>query len=317
MLLDDLGRGADDVLPLPVLEQVEGLQRRGDVALLEPRRARDVLDRYAPLVPVEHLEHLPAPETPVRHLTKVRQGPLRGPNLPFAPGNLVRHGDQEAAVPLALVRRQRQDARQVVILVGALLLAEVPNHRVFVGSLVELGHDVEQERIHVKVQSLVVQEQLGQQAQVLAVHLVRVPVDLPKRQPRFALVVPRVPVNHAPGRVGHPAPRLVLQQRHLVLHVLQTVLAHVEFRAVRVLRRVRGKIPRVNLEPPKLHAPDVLHLGLLVVLLLQLLVDGREVLDGPGDVVDLVVPPLEVARHLASLRRGSIPEVDRIFPRRR
>lgn len=37
--------------------------------------------------------------------------------------------------------------------------------------VVGLGHDVEQERFHVVVQGLVVQEEFGQQTQVLAVNL--------------------------------------------------------------------------------------------------------------------------------------------------
>ena len=48
------------------------------------------------------------------------------------------------------------------------------------GSLqtVRLGHDVEEERIGVVVERLVVEEELRQQAQVLRVRLVLPPVDL-------------------------------------------------------------------------------------------------------------------------------------------
>lgn len=48
-------------------------------------------------------------------------------------------------------------------------LAEVPDQ--VSASLVHLTEHVEEEGVHVVVQRLVVQEQLGQQAQVLAVHL--------------------------------------------------------------------------------------------------------------------------------------------------
>ena len=48
--------------------------------------------------------------------------------------------------------------------------------------LVVDGQDVEEERLHVIVEGLVVQEQLGQEAQVLAVDLTDVTVHLKHRQ---------------------------------------------------------------------------------------------------------------------------------------
>ena len=48
-------------------------------------------------------------------------------------------------------------------------LGEVANQ---VGAVaVNLGEDVEHERVHVKVERLVIEEQLGQQTQVLAIQL--------------------------------------------------------------------------------------------------------------------------------------------------
>jgi hypothetical protein len=48
--------------------------------------------------------------------------------------------------------------------------------------LVHLAKDVEDERLHVEVERLVVQEQLGEQAEVLTVQLVVQPVHLVDRQ---------------------------------------------------------------------------------------------------------------------------------------
>ena len=50
-------------------------------------------------------------------------------------------------------------------------LGEVAHH--VTAQMVRFCHDVEEERLHVVVQRLVVQEQLGQQAQILAVDLGR------------------------------------------------------------------------------------------------------------------------------------------------
>ena len=60
-------------------------------------------------------------------------------------------------------------------LAGVLLLAEVADEVAALG--VGDGHDVEEEGLHVEVERLVVQEELGQQAQVLAVLLVPGNVD--------------------------------------------------------------------------------------------------------------------------------------------
>lgn len=47
---------------------------------------------------------------------------------------------------------------------------------------VVLGEDVEKEGLHVVVESLVVQEELGQQTQVLTVDCAHVPINLGRRQ---------------------------------------------------------------------------------------------------------------------------------------
>ena len=52
-------------------------------------------------------------------------------------------------------------------LAGVLLLAEVADEVAALG--VGDGHDVEEEGLHVEVERLVVQEELGQQAEILAV----------------------------------------------------------------------------------------------------------------------------------------------------
>ena len=72
-----------------------------------------------------------------------------------------------------------QDAGDVVVLARLLLLAEVADDVKAV--VVALAHDVEQERVGVVIQGLVVEEQLGQEAQILSVGLVLAAVDLKER----------------------------------------------------------------------------------------------------------------------------------------
>ena len=57
-----------------------------------------------------------------------------------------------------------------------LLLGEVPDN--VRALLVDLAEDVEEERDDVEVERLVVEEQLGQEAQVLAIQLVVLPIHL-------------------------------------------------------------------------------------------------------------------------------------------
>jgi hypothetical protein len=55
-------------------------------------------------------------------MAEVGQRALRGADLALLLRQLVGEGDKEPAIALALVRRQRQDAREVVALGGILLL---------------------------------------------------------------------------------------------------------------------------------------------------------------------------------------------------
>lgn len=70
--------------------------------------------------------------------------------------------DEKPAEPLALVLRHGHDAADVVLLLTVLLLGEVAHQVAALG--VVLGQHVEEERFHVVIQRLVVEEQLGQQA---------------------------------------------------------------------------------------------------------------------------------------------------------
>eukprot|EP00966_Prymnesium_polylepis_P303914 7021028-Prymnesium_polylepis.1 len=62
------------------------------------------------------------------HEAEVGDGPLGRAQLALAPRELVREGDHELAVALALVARQREDAREVVLLARVLLFGEVAHH---------------------------------------------------------------------------------------------------------------------------------------------------------------------------------------------
>ncbi len=83
---------------------------------------------------------------------------------------------EHPAVALSLIVGHGHDAADIVLLGAVLLLAEVA-HQV-AALLIVAGQHVEEEGLHVVVQSLVVQEELDEQTEVLTVDLVRVAIHL-------------------------------------------------------------------------------------------------------------------------------------------
>lgn len=60
---------------------------------------------------------------------------------------------------------------------------------------IHLAEDVEEKGIHVEVEGLVIQEELGQEAETLAIQLVVLPIDLPDGEGPL-------PVDLLPGRLA-------------------------------------------------------------------------------------------------------------------
>lgn len=106
--------------------------------------------------------------------------------------------------------------------------------------LVILGQHVKQKRLHVIIQSLVVQKQLRQQAQVLTVDLVHVAVHLEHGDVA-------APVDLRRGRMPPRALVLVPFEHGFALRVLQAELAEEQLRQLGVLLRERARIPRLDL----------------------------------------------------------------------
>ena len=259
-------------------------ERADDVVRLDGGRLAQVLDAHGALVRREQREQRARPVAAVRHEAEVGEGPLRRAHLVLLLGQLVGEGDKELAVPLALVGRQREDARQVVPLLAVLLLAEVAHD--VAPALIRLREHVEQEQVHVVVQRLVVQEQLGQEAQVLAVHLLLaavnlehrhavVPVNLVARRVQ-QLVLAQVPpqllaaLEECQRELGSAGKRLRQRTRARLQRCASARrgahLAEEELGAVVVLGREGREVPGVHLVPPELDLQDVAHFRELLVL---------------------------------------------------
>lgn len=191
------------VTPTRPLQQVQQLQRLHDVLDGEGGHLRLTPARRRHLRDVDETEHLLVrlgqqldqlckshtlssltllPKAMVRNMPQIRQRLLGRAHFLLDLAQLVRELDHEVPVPLALVWRQRHNARQVVAQLAALLLAEVA-HQV-IALVIVLSHHIEIERRHIEVQRLVVQEQLRDVRDVLRVHALRViavPVHLEHR----------------------------------------------------------------------------------------------------------------------------------------
>lgn len=159
---------------------------------------------------------------PVRSIgqqTQIRQWFLRRSRLALELGQLVAELNEQLAVALALIRRHCENAGHVVVLCALLLLGEVPYY--VEAARVELCHYVEEKRIGIIVECLVVEKEFGKQAQVLGIHLVFASIDFKEGNCMFAIDL-----------VSRWMPKIALGQVPLqalpALPVLQAELADVD-----------------------------------------------------------------------------------------
>lgn len=204
----------------------------GELALLLLREGEEVLDQ--PLGPVGH----------VQLAAHVAEGRLGRPDAVLDGSEFVGEVDYELAVALLLVEGQHQDAVEVVVLLVEVLILREVAHDV-VAELVVLGQHVEEEGVRVVLHELVVQEELGQVGQVLAVGLVDLPVDLEHRV--LALVVL---VDEVPRRAHHLALLHVPHQAVRVQVEVQAELAEVQRPVVVVALGEERVVPRGRLVLP-------------------------------------------------------------------
>ena len=149
----------DDVLALPIPDQVETRQRLNDIIRLNESALTQFLNGNVSLVNNQRFQQSVSPIALVTNFAHIRQWSFGSANTAPLHGQVVAETDQELAVASALVWRQHHDTSKVVIVTHRLLLGEVAY---YVGALfVIFGQDVEKEGRHVEVQRLVVEKQFG------------------------------------------------------------------------------------------------------------------------------------------------------------
>eukprot|EP00038_Savillea_parva_P030518 m.78287 g.78287 ORF g.78287 m.78287 type:complete len:426 (+) comp9205_c0_seq2:1562-2839(+) len=183
--LDDFWGDTETVLTLVVLDEAQVLHRRDDVLMGHGRGCGNVTNGYGFLPLQDHLQHRLAPVAPVAQQAQVRQRLLGRSEFAFNLADFVGEFNQQFAVPFALVRREGEDTGHVVVLRRVLLLAKVA-HQV-AALLVHLRHNIKQKGVRVVVQRLVVEKQLGNEAEVLRVVLVFATIQFKKDNRVFAV----------------------------------------------------------------------------------------------------------------------------------
>lgn len=129
--------------------------------------------------------------------------------------------DEKPSESLPLVLRHGHDAGHVVLLLAMLLFGKVAHQ--MAALLVVLGEHVEEERLHVVVERFVVQKQLSQQTQILAVDLVHVPINFENGQVLTS-------VDFRGRRMAPRALVLMPLQNRFALRVFQAELAQEQLR---------------------------------------------------------------------------------------
>lgn len=119
-------------------------------------------------------------------------------------------------------------------------------------AVVELSHHVEQEGVRVVVESLVVEEELGQQTEILSVAFVLPAVDLEERNRLF-------PVNLVTRRVPKVAFGNVSLQTFPTLPVFETKFTNVDALESAQFLRVGREVPRLDSMLAQFYELDVLH----------------------------------------------------------
>ena len=214
-ILDD-----GDAPVLAKVEHVELVERGRYIVWVHPRvsgHRPNTESRRRAVIQILHEDALPV--AVVADAAEVGQGFLWRARLALDTGEEVAEVDEEAAVALTLVLGHCHDAGHVVLLLARLLFGEVADKMAALA--VVLGQHVEEEGLDVVVERLVIEEELCQEAEVLAVDLTAHAVHLEDRKVGLA-------VDLVGGRVEPGALSAVSLENAAALHILEAEFAEEE-----------------------------------------------------------------------------------------
>ena len=186
----------------------------------------------------QDLEEGFTPVLPIPEQAEIREGFLGGPEFPLALAELITERDEEAAEALALVLGQGQDAGDVVAFGGFFLFGEVADEVVAV--VVAAAHDVEEERVDVVVERLVIEEEFAEETEVAAPGALAAAVDFEEADEVVA-------VDFVAGRVAHLAFGAVPVEGAFGAEVAEAELVEVDHVGVGEFLWVGGEVPGFDL----------------------------------------------------------------------
>ena len=236
------------MLSLPVLDKAYVLERADYIVGENSRLVRDLFDRDLTIVYVSRQidQKLGLPIASVADQAQVGERLLGRAEFLFHARQQVAEVDEQTAVAFVHVGRQNENAREVIVHDRLLLLGEIADHLERARCLAILRQNVEQKRLHVVVERLVIEEELGEEAEVLTVDLVVLSVDLEETEPLLA-------VDLASGRMP-PHALLQMPVEHRVrLHVVQAVLAEEDLPELPDVVRIGRLVPGLDLVVAELY----------------------------------------------------------------
>lgn len=217
------------------LQDLYLLQSPLDILLCYPSPLAHV-DQSVGLILVlpDKLHQSLGPPGEISLVAQVREGLFWSSNFLFDETKFVAERDEELAVPLALVEGKYEDAAEIVLCF--LYLREVAGQVILV--ILDFTENIEKENAHILVKILMVEEELRQKGQVLAVNGIFITIDL-----EYSYFVLLVPIDLVARRVvkrtclGMP-PQLCLQGEET-----QTEIAYVETVQIVVVNGVGTEVP--------------------------------------------------------------------------
>jgi len=105
MFFDDFGGDADDMLSLPIFNEIEGLEGGDDIFCFDGCHLADIFDGQISSVLTKDFKENLSPIASIRQQTEIRERLFRGSHLSFFLGEFIRERNEQFSVSLSLIRR--------------------------------------------------------------------------------------------------------------------------------------------------------------------------------------------------------------------